>query len=134
MNDFLLREQIKKLEEAIKLKELNLELLDTLEAIIFWLFTYTEKHNIPFEEERESLKRLLKRASLLIEDITESPFLKESAIRRDFTVEKYDEDLPEPRREFFIYQFYLKIWKRSVDHWTGIIRSRHCIKPASALM
>jgi len=71
MGDSFLREFQKMLDRGLVLKELNEELADTLETILFWIFKYADKHNIPIREER-SLFLLLQRAQNLTDQMKNS--------------------------------------------------------------
>lgn len=104
MSDFLLREQCKALADVLRLKELNVELLDTLQSIIFWLYRYTERHNVPFEEERTSLKVLLGRTRTLLKELTDVPTLPWNPSNDFLQGDKPNEDFTEPAHGFSLHE------------------------------
>jgi len=71
MDDFLLKEQMQKLEEILRIKQLNLELLNTLEATLIWTLNYAKRHNIPIP--KQSLHFLLRKAMALIDEMNSPP-------------------------------------------------------------
>jgi len=59
-------------KRSLYLRKINLELLETLVVTMLWIKDYVEKHDIPIPNS-ESLAMLLKRASALIEELSNSP-------------------------------------------------------------
>jgi len=59
-------------KESIYRKQLELELLETLETTIIWVIGYAKKHNIPIPNQ-ENLASLLRKASTLIGELYSSP-------------------------------------------------------------
>ena len=89
MDDYLLKEQIRNLQEAVRFKELNIELLDTLVVLTRWFKDFADKHNVELPE-GEALEILSRRALNLIREIDspqESSFVvgKKIKTRRDLT-------------------------------------------------
>ncbi len=104
-NDRLLREQLHRLNQLIKLDDLNTELMGAFTVLLTWVIDYCKKNNIPIHDE-QSLKMLISRVKRLHQEIKiESSDLSEyvkfqkmlqcvsdESLQRD----RSDEDLTEP--------------------------------------
>jgi len=93
-----LREAIDTYEELLRLHQLNLELLETLELSLLWLKSYTDKYDIPIPKRHIITSLLTKTSNLLNEIGSKTPYktLRETGIRRFFTARKSDKDFTEP--------------------------------------
>lgn len=63
------------MREILQLKQLNVELLQTLELTLLWFKDYRQKTGLPIPH-IEVLDSLLKKADLLIDEICSPPFLQ----------------------------------------------------------
>ena len=96
-----LRDAIDTYEELLRMHQLNLELLETLEFSLLWVQDFSKKYNVAIPN-RETLTRLLTKTSLLIEEISATnptETRQHKSIRRFFTERKSDKDFTEPRCE-----------------------------------
>jgi len=104
MDERFFKEIMREKREMLYLKQLELELLETLEITIIRVIGYAKEHQIPIPNE-ESLASLLRKASAIIEEITvvksrKLPFRKSS--------DRDPEELPEPINAKLIgYNSYL---------------------------
>ena len=95
MNRKALREAIDTYKEILRLHQLNLELLETLEFSLLWLKDFSEKHNLLIPN-RKNIASLLRKANSLLNEISSPPILQhQRAIRRKFTRNKSDKDFTE---------------------------------------
>ena len=96
LND-VLREYIRCCNDALRLKQLNMELLETLSGMILWFKDFQDRSRVSVPG-LENACNLAAKADLLIDEICSSEPLKspESLIRRNFTGEESDEDLTKP--------------------------------------
>lgn len=72
-------------EKAIKMKNLNQELLEHLNGSIRWMLSYSEKYNIPLPK-KDELLRMAEKADFLVNQIVS---------RADLT--KFNGDVFEPK-------------------------------------
>lgn len=61
-------------KKAIKLKNMNQELMEHLTGSIFYLLKYSEKHGLPVSN-RDGLLQMLEKANFLIDEITYQPIV-----------------------------------------------------------
>jgi hypothetical protein len=84
----------------IRLEQLNLELLDTLELCLFCTKDFCEKHKIPFYDEK--ILASIEKIEMLIDEISPPSFLHTPKLADDFLQRKRtDEDLTEPFQKRF---------------------------------
>jgi len=91
-----LREAIDVYNELLRVHQLNIEFLETLELTLFSIQNFCRKRNIPLQDKK--LASLLGKAITLLDEISAPPNLQhqKSAIRRIFTEEESDKDFTEP--------------------------------------
>lgn len=93
-----LREAIDTYEELLRMHQLNLELLETLELSLLWVQGFSKNCDVSIPN-KETLTRLLTKTSRLIEEISATnPIATKrfQSIRRKKTPFKSDVDEPEP--------------------------------------
>ena len=87
-------------EELLRMHQLNVELLEHLELSLFWIDDFSKKHELPIPN-REKFSCLIKKASILIEEITKPKMSltnQKTFIRRNFTSRKSDNNFTESLR------------------------------------
>jgi len=114
MNDNVLRAFMESVAEVLRLKQLNMELLETLEETMLWFKDYHEKTGIPIPHV-DRFVSLASKMNRLIDEINSTPSVQhlfqtpsnetESSIRRKFTGDESNEDLTEPKILFWITHF-----------------------------
>ena len=72
-----LREVRDSLNELLRLHQLNLELLETLETAMFWLQDFGKKHDIQIPN-RDKINSLITKADNLLAEITTTPYWRSS--------------------------------------------------------
>ena len=92
-------ESVETYNELLRLHQLNLELLETLELSLFWLKDFSNKNNIPIPN-REKFTHLLNKIHALVTEVSSNQNLP---IRRKNTVFKSDADEPDPQIVMLIY-------------------------------
>src|SRR5437899_11959165 len=84
----ILRKALSKYEDALRMKNMNRELLQHLTDSVFYLIKHAEKYNLPLPK-KDELIRMVDKANFLIDQITEPT-------NRKFTDRKYTADYTEP--------------------------------------
>lgn len=94
----LMDEAYSTLGELIRMHELNLELLETLQVTMLWLREYTKKQGIPLPN-MTTFDSLVNKAQALLEELREDTplFPKHRKLSDEFSQKKAsDEDFTEP--------------------------------------
>ena len=88
------------IDEVLRLKQLNFELLETLQLTMLWFKDYHDKTGIPIPSV-EVFGSLMRKANQLIDEICSPPKTQHQnlAIRRKKTDWKYDVKDTEPSRD-----------------------------------
>lgn len=71
----LLRKATSVFGELLRMHKLNQELLETLSVTLLWVKDYAERHSIPIQN-RGNLASLIRKAEILIKEISSPPFLQ----------------------------------------------------------
>jgi hypothetical protein len=84
-----------KIKQLVHLEQLNFELLDTLELCLLSTKAFCAKYKIPFYDAK--VHNLIKKAEMLIDEISPAPFLHVPLPSDDFLQrKKTDKDFTEP--------------------------------------
>lgn len=95
----LLREATSVLNEALRIHDLCMELLDTLTVTMLWIKDYAEKNHIPLPNKSTTYASLINKAQSLMQEIgTDSPpFLQHRKLSDGFSQpKKPDKDFTVP--------------------------------------
>ena len=89
----MVMEAIETYNELLRLHQLNLELLETLELSLFWIQDFSKKNGISIPK-RKQIARLLNKTHVLVTEISSQQTLD---IQQFFTEKKSDKDFTEPK-------------------------------------
>ena len=94
--DEVIRACMEDIQEILKLKQLNVELLQTLELILLWFKDYHQKTGLPIPR-AELLDSLLNKADSLIDEVCSPLFYNNASHQTTVNMNhETDDKLPEP--------------------------------------
>lgn len=68
----ILKETLIEYKKALRLKNMNQELIHHLHGSLFWLLRYSEKYSIPLPQ-KEALSSMIEKTDFLIDEIFDQP-------------------------------------------------------------